>query len=71
LHGIGAEVEIILKQKIIKLVRLSVTKIIRDTGFSSSWISVKTGDLISIKSVFKSAKYISSLLISIITLMKF
>ena len=39
----------ILKQKIIKLVRLSATKDVRDIGFSFSCISIGTGSLIRIK----------------------
>jgi len=45
LHGIDAEVEITLKQEIIKLVKLSTTKSVGDVGFSSSWISIRTGGL--------------------------
>jgi len=48
----------ILKQEIIKLVRLSAAEDIRDVGFSFSWISIRTGSLISIKSIGKSTKYI-------------
>ena len=56
-----------LKQKIIELVRLSVTEDIGNTGFSSPCISIGTGSLIRIKNVSKLAKYISQLFISIIT----
>ena len=56
----------ILKQEIIELVRLSTTESIRDTGFSSSYISIRTRSLIRIKCVSKSAKYFGQLFISII-----
>ena len=36
LHRISMEVETTLKQKIIKLVRLSATESVRDVGFSFS-----------------------------------
>ena len=35
LYKVGMEIEMILEQKIIKLVRLSATEGVRDTGFSS------------------------------------
>ena len=56
-----------LKQKIIELVRLSVTEDIGNTGFSSPCISIGTGSLIRIKSVSKLAKYVGQLFISIFT----
>ena len=59
MHRIDIKVETTLKQKIIKLVRLSTTKSIGNTSFSSPWISIRTGSLISIKSVCKSTKYVS------------
>ena len=52
-----------MKQKIIKLVKLSTTE---DTGFSFPCISIRTGSLIRIKSVSESAEYIGQLFISII-----
>ena len=60
-----------LEQEIIKLVRLSATEGIRDTGFSSPCISIRTRSLIRIKSVSELAEYVSQLFISIITLMRF
>ena len=48
-----------LEQEIIELVRFSATEDVRDVGFSSSCISIRSGSLISIKYVSKSAKYIS------------
>ena len=68
---ISAEIQVILKQEIIELVRLSATKSIREIGFSSSWISIRSGSLIGIKCVSKSTKYVSQLFISIIALSKF
>ena len=68
---ISIKVEITLKQKITKLVRLSTAKDIGDVDFSSSGISIRTRGLISIKSVCKLTKYVSQLLISIITLIRF
>ena len=56
-----------LKQEIIELVRLSVTESVKDTGFSSPCISIRTGSLIRIKCVSKSAKYFGQLFISILT----
>ena len=56
-----------LKQKIIELVRLSVTEDVGDTDFSSPCISIGTGSLIRIKSVSKLAKYVGQLFISIFT----
>ena len=53
------EIQVTLKQEIIKLVRLSAAEGVRNMGFSSSWISIRTGGLISIKSIGKLAKYIS------------
>ena len=60
-----------MKQKIIELVRLSATESVRDMGFSSSYISIRTGSLIRIKCVSKLAEYLSQLFISIITLTGF
>ena len=65
------EIQVILKQEIIKLVRLSTTKDVEDISFSSPWISIRTGSLINIKSIGKSAKYVSQLFISIVALMGF
>ena len=55
-----------MKQKIIKLVKLSTTEDIGNTGFSFPCISIGTGSLIRIKSVSKLAEYIGQLFISII-----
>ena len=60
-----------LKQKIIELVRLSTTEGVRDTGFSFSCISIRTGSLIRIKYFSKSAKYIGQFVISILTPIEF
>jgi len=60
-----------LEQKIIKLVKLSAAKGIRNTDFSSPCISIGTRSLIRIKCVSKLAKYISQLFISILTPMGF
>ena len=49
----------ILKQEIIKLVRLSAAESVGDAGFSSPCISIRTGSLIRIKSVSESAEYVS------------
>jgi len=65
------EIQVILKQEIIELVRLSATESVGDMGFSSPWISIRSGSLISIKCISKLAKYIGQLFISIITLMEF
>jgi len=65
------EIEVTLKQEIIKLVRLSATKDVRNIGFSFSWVSIRTGGLISIKNIGKLTKYISQLFINIITSMGF
>ena len=61
----------VLEQEIIELVRLSAAESIRDMGFSFPWISIRSGSLISIKGVSKSAKHLGQLFISIITLMEF
>ena len=61
----------ILEQEIIEFVRLSTAKGVRDAGFSSSYISIRTGSLIIIKCVNKLAKYISQLFISILALIGF
>jgi len=55
-----------LEQEIIKLVRLSATKSVEDAGFSSPYISIWARSLIRVKSVSKSAEYLSQLFISII-----
>ena len=68
---IGTEVKIILKQEIIELVRLGATESIRDVGFSSSWISIRTRGLITIKGVYKLTEYTGQLFISIIVLTGF
>ena len=60
-----------LEQEIIKLVRLSAAESVRNAGFSSSCISIKTGNLIRIKYISKSTKYVSQLFISIIALTGF
>ena len=56
----------ILEQEIIELVRLSITEDVRNIGFSSPCISIRSWSLISIKSVSKLTKYLSQLFISII-----
>ena len=71
LYEISIEVVIILKQNIIKLVKLGVIKSIRDMSFSSTWINIRTRSLISCKSICELTKYISQLLISIIALIEF
>ena len=48
-----------LEQEIIKLVKLSTTEDVRDVGFSSPYISIISRNLINIRSISKSAKYIS------------
>jgi len=48
-----------LEQEIIELVRLSAAESIRDAGFSSSYISIRTRSLIGIKSISELAEYIS------------
>ena len=60
-----------LKQKIIELVKLSAAEDIRDIGFSSFCISIRTRSMIRIKSVSRSAEYIGQLFISIIALTGF
>ena len=60
-----------LKQKIIKLIRLSATESIGDVDFSSPCISIRTRSLIRIKCVSKSAEYFGQLFINIITLIGF
>jgi len=60
-----------LEQEIIELVRLSVAKSVGDVGFSSPYISIRSGSLIRIKSISKLAKYFGQLFISIITLTVF
>jgi len=60
-----------LEQEIIELVRLSAAKGVGDTGFSSPCISIGARSLIKVKSISKSAKYLSQLFISIIALMGF
>ena len=44
-----------LEQEIIELVRLSATESVGDAGFSFPCISIRTGSLIRIKCVSKSA----------------
>ena len=61
----------VLEQEIIELVRLSAAEDVRDTDFSSPFISIETRSLIRIKCVSKSAKYVGQLFISILTLMGF
>ena len=61
----------ILKQEIIKLVRLSATEDVGNVGFNSPYISIGTRSLIRIKSVSKLAEYVGQLFISIITLTEF
>ena len=60
-----------LEQKIIELVRLSAAESVGNVGFSSPCISIGSGSLIKIKSVSKSAEYLSQLFISIIAPPKF
>ena len=55
-----------LEQEIIELVRLSATKGVRNVGFSSPCISIRSRSLISIKYVSELAKYTGQLFISII-----
>jgi len=52
-----------LKQEIIEFVKLSTTEGVRDAGFSSPWISIMTGGLISIKSIGKSSTLANYLLV--------
>ena len=53
-----------LEQEIIELVRLSATKSVGDVSFSSSWTSVRTRNLISIKQISDMTEDISQLFIS-------
>ena len=53
-----------LEQEIIEFVRLSATKSVGDVSFSSSWISVRTRDLINIKQISDMTEDISQLFIS-------
>ena len=53
-----------LEQEIIELVRFSATKSVGDVSFSSSWISVRTRDLISIKQISDMTEDIGQLFIS-------
>ena len=55
-----------LEQEIIELVRLSAAESVRNTGFSSPWISIGSGGLIRIKCVSKLAKYFGQSFVSII-----
>ena len=57
----------VLEQEIIELVRLSTAESVGNAGFSSPWISIRSGSLIRIKCVSKSAKYFGQLFINIIT----
>ena len=50
---------------------LSAAESVGNMGFSSPWISIRSGSLIRVKSVSKSAKYLGQLFISIITLTGF
>jgi len=61
----------VLEQEIIELIRLSAAEGVGDIGFSSSWISIRSGSLIRIKNVSKSAEYFGQLFISIIALTEF
>ena len=54
-----------MEQEIIKLVRLSATKSIRDIGFCFPCISIRSGGLIRVKSISESTKYVDQLFISI------
>ena len=56
-----------MKQEIIELVKLSATESIKDAGFSSPCISIRTGGLIRVKSISELAKYFGQLFISILT----
>jgi len=49
----------ILEKKIIKLVKLLTIQSISDAGFSSPWIRIRTGGLISIKQIHNMTEYIS------------
>jgi len=60
-----------LKQEIIKLIGLNAAKGVRDAGFSSPYISIRTRGLIRVKSISESTKYVSQLFISILTLTEF
>ena len=60
-----------LKQENFELVRLSAAKSIENVNFSSLWVSIRTGGLISIKSVSKLTKYVGQLFNSIVTLIGF
>ena len=60
-----------MEQKIIEFIRLSAAESVGDAGFSSPYISIRTGGLTRVKCVNKLAKYISQLFISVITLMGF
>jgi len=62
---------VILEQEVIESVRLSAIESVRNTGFSSSYISIRTRGLIRVKCVSKLAEYISQLFISIIALTGF
>ena len=55
-----------MEQEIIELVKLSAIESVGDIGFSSPYISIRTGDLIRVKYVSKLAEYIGQLFISII-----
>ena len=60
-----------LEQEIIELVQLSATESVRNTSFSSSCISIRSGGLIRVKNISELAKYIGQLFISIIAPMGF
>ena len=51
----------VLEQEIVELVRLSAAEGVRDMDFSSPWINVRSGSLISVESASKSAEYINQL----------
>jgi len=60
-----------LEQEIIELVRLSAIEDVKDVGFSSPCISIRSRSLIRVKSISELAEYVSQLFISIIALMGF
>ena len=63
---ISMEIQTVLEQEIIKLVKLSATESIGDIGFSFPKMSIGTRSLIRIKCIGKLAKYIGQLFISIL-----
>ena len=66
LHWISAEIQTVLEQEIIELVRLNAAESVGDVDFGSPCISIGSGSLIKIKSVNKSTEYFGQLFISII-----